>query len=75
MKIQNIEQIQFVVFCVEALAEKCQTPSNKVFNFLYENNIVSEYIVPNFDVLHTQGKTYIVNDLLDTIKERGLKIC
>lgn len=35
-----------------------------------ESDILYSYIVPCYDVLHTQGKEYIVNDILDLMRER-----
>ena len=32
------------------------------------------YIVPSYDVLHTQGKDYIIEDILDVMKKRGLPV-
>lgn len=32
------------------------------------------YIIPEYEMLHTQGKEYIVNDILETMKERGVKL-
>ena len=39
-----------------------------------QSDILNNYIVANYDVLHTQGKQYIVDDIIDTIKERGIDI-
>ncbi len=32
------------------------------------------YIVPEYEVLHTQSKEYIVDDLLEVMKERGAEV-
>ena len=32
------------------------------------------YIVPEFEVLHTQSREYIVDDLLDVMNERGVEV-
>ena len=32
------------------------------------------YIVPEYEVLHTQSREYIVDDLLDVMKERGVEV-
>ena len=31
-------------------------------------------IVPEYEVLHTQSREYIVDDLLDVMKERGVEV-
>ena len=61
------------MFCIEALADELKTTGDKVYKMLTEDSdILDRYIVPCYDVLHTQGKEYIVEDLLETMRERGV---
>ena len=47
----------------------------KVYAVLTEtSDILNEYIIPEYEVLHTQSKEYIVNDIIDIMKERGVKV-
>lgn len=49
--------------------------ANRVYQaFTEKSNILNGYIVPEYEVLHTQSQEYIINDLLDVIKERGVEI-
>ncbi len=67
------KQLEFAVFCVESTAERLGRPGNEVYNmFTEKSDILDNYIIPHYDVLHTQGKGYIVNDLLDYMKDKGL---
>ena len=67
------KELEFAVFCIENVAEKLEKPGNEVYNMLTEkSDILDSYIIPCYDALHTQGKNYIVNDILDYMKERGL---
>lgn len=38
-----------------------------------KSNILNDYIVPEYEMLHTQGKEYIVNDIIEVMKERGVE--
>ena len=40
----------------------------------YQNRDLNGYIVPEYEVLHTQSREYIVDDLLDVMKERGVEV-
>lgn len=40
-----------------------------------KSDILNGYIVPEYDVLHTQSREYIVNDIIEVMKERGVEIC
>lgn len=73
--IQNIEELEFAIFCIENIAAKLGVGAEKVYNMLTEkSNILKEYIVPGYDVLHTQDKEYIIEDILGLMQERGVEI-
>jgi len=69
------EQSFFSVFCIESLSDELKMPGDEIYKILTEkSNILDDYIIPHYDALHTQGKDYIVNELIDLIKQRGLII-
>lgn len=73
--IQNKDELEFVVFCIENTAISLGVAPEAVYNaFTEESNILNNYIVANYDVLHTQGKDYIVNDILDVMRDEGVTV-
>lgn len=73
--IKNENELEFAIFCIENIAKELNVSGEKVYEKLTkESDILNAYIVPCFDVLHTQSKEYIVNDIIELMKERGLKI-
>ena len=69
------EQSFFAVFCIEALSDELDVTGDKVYKMLTEeSDILDNYIVPHYDSLHTQGKSYIINELLDLMKKQGVRI-
>lgn len=36
-----------------------------------DSNILNLYIVPEYEMLHTQSKEYIVNDIVEFMRESG----
>lgn len=65
--------LDFVIFCIEEVATKLQLPGNVVYDLLTKkSDILSGYIVPSYDVLHTQSKQYIVDDIISLMREEGL---
>ncbi|MBO6304549.1 MAG: DUF3791 domain-containing protein [Selenomonadaceae bacterium] len=73
--IGNIDELEFVFFCIESIAERLKISGNKVYDMLAtDSDILCKYIVPCYDSLHTQGKDYIVDDILEVMRERGLKV-
>jgi len=67
------KELAFAVFCIEYVAEKLNVKGDETYKLLAEkSDILDNYIIPCFDVLHTQGKEYIVNDLIEVMQEKGL---
>jgi len=67
------EQSFFAVFCIEALADELGTTGDKIYQMLTKNSdILDSYIAPCYDALHTQGKDYIVRELIVLMQKRGV---
>ena len=73
---QNIEksrELEFAIFCLENIAAKLGVSAEKVYDALTEkSDILNDYIIPEYEILHTQGKEYIVDDIIEVMKERGV---
>ena len=66
-------QAFFAVFCIEALAEDLGKPGEIIYKLLAEDSdLLDNYIIPSYDALHTQGREYIVRELKELMKKRGL---
>ena len=75
MVIKNLDELEFAVFCIENLAIKLGVMAPQVYRALTESSsILKTYIVPRYEVLHTQSKEYIMDDILDVLKEAGVSI-
>ncbi len=73
--IKNSNELEFAVFCIENVAEKLGVNAARVYQaFTEKSDILYGYIVPEYEVLHTQSREYIVNDLLDVMKEKGVEV-
>jgi hypothetical protein len=73
--IENTKELEFAVFCIENIALSLGIKSEKVYQALTTNSdILHSYIVPEYEILHTQSKEYIVNDIIDVMNERGVKL-
>lgn len=69
---QNIEksrELEFAIFCIENIAAKLGVSAEKVYDALTEkSDILNDYIIPEYEILHTQGKEYIVDDIIEVMK-------
>lgn len=74
-RIKNSSELEFVVFCIENVAAKLNVNAERVYQaFTEKSDILNSYIVPEYEILHTQSREYIVNDLLEVMKERGVEV-
>ena len=73
--ISNNRELEFAVFCIENIAAELGKPSDAVYRALSgDDGILRQYIIPSYDVLHTQGRDYIVEDICEVMKERGVVV-
>lgn len=73
--IQTDRELEFAIFCIENVASYLGVGAERVYEaFTVKSDILNGYIIPCFDILHTQGKDYIVDDILTVMKERGVEV-
>ena len=68
------KKLEFVVFLIHALAEAWNQSNVRVYQVLNETGILDNYIISFYDVLHTLGKQYLVEDITDFVKEKSVMI-
>ena len=69
----SAEELAFAVFCIENLAARLHIDAPELYVLLTEkSDILYDYIIPCYDSLHTQDKEYILDDIVDVMKERGV---
>lgn len=74
-EIKNSNELEFAIFCIENVAARLGVDAERVYQaFTQKSDILNGYIVPEYEILHTQSLDYIVEDLLDVMKERGVEI-
>ena len=74
-KIENTNALEFAIFCIENIASRLGKSAECVYNVLAEkSNLLNDYIVANYDILHTQDKQYIVDDILTVMEREGVEL-
>lgn len=67
------KELEFAIFCIENLAIKHNLNPKEVYNVLKnKSNILNDYIIPGYEFLHTQDKDYILNDIEEMMKTKGV---
>lgn len=73
--IYSSNELEFVIFCIENIAIFLGKDARQVYKMLTEDSdILKTYIVPEYEMLHTQGKEYIVDDIVNLMRERGIEV-
>lgn len=74
-KIKSTEELEFAIFCIENIAKRLNVNAERVYEALAKkSNILNGYIVPEYEILHTQSKEYIVDDIIEVMRERGVEV-
>lgn len=72
-RIGSNKELEFAIFCIENVATVLEKDAQEVYKMLTEeSNILYNYIVAEYEMLHTQSKEYIVNDIIEFMKESGV---
>ena len=58
----DIKTLEFVTYCISKLAQVLKLSQREVYRRLMSSGILYDYIVPSYDVLHTFGSRYLVED-------------
>ena len=69
--------LEFVTFCISKLSILLKLPQEEIYSRLEKSGILYDYIIPSYDVLHTFSERYLMLDLIEYMKEKGVisEIC
>ena len=68
------KELTFVVFILYALGEHWNMTTPEVYEILNTTDILDDYIIKCYDVLHTLGKEYLVEDITEFVREKGIDV-
>ena len=63
----------FVIFCLECYKAEFNLNGKKIYE-IFEKHGVFDYLRDGYDMLHTQGKEWLMNDITQYFKNRGVKL-
>ena len=74
-EIQDSKVLEFAIFCIENIATRIGVSGEVIYTALTQkSNILKGYIVPCYDILHTQDKEYIIDDIISVMKKEGVEV-
>lgn len=70
--VMDKKTLDFVTFCISKLSQYLSLSQREVYERLMSSGILYGYIVPSYDVLHTFSSRYLMEDITDYMKEKGV---
>ncbi|GHU38720.1 hypothetical protein FACS1894190_00930 [Spirochaetia bacterium] len=71
------DELEFAIFCVECVADEVGLKGNEVYELMMNCpglNVLDDYVIEFYSTLHTQGREYIVRELIELMRKKGTKI-
>lgn len=72
MPISN--RVSFVIFLIHSLATAWKKQPPEVYGLLKSSGALDRYVLKHFEVLHSMGERYLIDDLTTYLKIRGVTI-
>ena len=68
------ESFSFVVYIIHACANRWNKRPSDVYRRLQDVGCIDGYLVPHYEILHTQGTEFVVRDVEEYMQARGATI-
>ena len=67
-------ETDFGVFLLHRISERWHKTVPATYAILHESGILDGYVFPCYDTLHTLGTDYLVDDITEMARERGVAV-
>lgn len=62
--------MSFVAFCIESTARRLGKPYQEVFARMQQLGMIENYILPCYDVLHTESREHVTENMVEYLVAR-----
>ena len=66
----NEKKSEFLSFCIESYKVKHHMKGKDTANLFKESGVIN-FLIDGYDMLHTQGKDYIIEEIEIFLRKRG----
>lgn len=74
-RLASEEQLSFAVSCIEAVASLLEKDPRDVYSALAnKTNLLDDYVARYYDVLHTQDKYYVAEEIVRELAAEGVEV-
>ncbi len=64
-------QLTFAVFVLNKYALATHQPIGEVYKYFDKHHILDDYVLKHYEVLHTLGENYLVEDLRELVAQKS----
>lgn len=72
IQIQSKQELEFILFCVDFISQKLNQSPDVIYDKLKSSGLLQDYLIDNYEVLHSLSKEYLVDDIIAIMTEKGL---
>ena len=70
----NQEIFSFVIYMIHVCANQWEQKPSEVYKNMKSTDCIKGFLVPNYEILHTQSTKYIMEDIKEYFHVRGISI-
>ena len=70
----NKNSLSFVIYMIHRCANQWRLSPSMVYQILEEFGCIQSYLVPHYEVLHTQSSKYVLEDIQQYLHQRGILV-
>ena len=64
----------FTIYMIHACANRWNVAPSRVYQALKKSRCLDRYLIPSYDILHTQSTDYVVQDIEEYLEERDVPV-
>ena len=64
----------FAVYMIHACANRWNVAPSRVYKALKKSGCLDRYLIPSYDILHTQSTDYVMQDIEEYLQEREVAV-
>ena len=64
------EIFSFVIYMIHACANRWRKTTTQVYFALKQSGCLNHYLIPNYDILHTQSTDFVVKDIEEYLSQK-----
>ena len=68
------KSFSFLVYMIHVCSERWGISPASVYKTLKNSGCIGEYLIPNYEILHTQSSSFVLSDIEEYLSIRGAKV-